>query len=396
MRRRRKHSPVVLCPLTGAPGRRSWTFRLLLTAAVVASSSAGDAPSSSCPAGASTAECISSATASSPTSQAEDYFKSYGTAYVQAEMLLDEVRTNAFRDAIIKNHALFEGKVVLDVGCGTGILSLFAARAGAKKVIAVERSDMAHIARRIVNANGLNGTVEVVHGLLEDIELPPASVDIIVSEWIGTFLVHESMLDSVFVARDRWLKPGGLILPDSASLHLAGIDDQVTDLASWKSFNGFDFTALGEAWRGVAAQQCAIRRTLATEAADLMTLDLYTATKADAEFHAPFSMPWLQGKDKPTEVHALVSWFVLGFFGAPSRKAEGLGIASELTTHPDATCTHWQQTFMFLKEMIPLSSTPLSGSISVGKSSSNPRDLDVNVRLQGIAEEAYIVAGADC
>jgi protein arginine N-methyltransferase 1 len=56
---------------------------------------------------------------------------------------------------------------------------------------------------------------------------PPllAQVDIIISEWMGYFLLYESMLDTVLVARDRWLAPGGLLFPDKASLFLVAIED---------------------------------------------------------------------------------------------------------------------------------------------------------------------------
>ena len=52
-------------------------------------------------------------------------------------MLKDEVRTMSYRNSIYHNTHLFKNKIVLDVGCGTGILSMFAARAGAKRVIGV-------------------------------------------------------------------------------------------------------------------------------------------------------------------------------------------------------------------------------------------------------------------
>jgi protein arginine N-methyltransferase 1 len=60
---------------------------------------------------------------------------------------------------------------------------------------------------------------------MEDVELPVKQVDIIISEWMGYFLLYESMLDTVLVARDRYLAPGGLIFPDQATLYVAGLED---------------------------------------------------------------------------------------------------------------------------------------------------------------------------
>jgi ribosomal protein L11 methylase PrmA len=66
---------------------------------------------------------------------------------------MDSIRTELYRDAILNNPSNFKGKVVLDVGCGSGILALFAAQAGAKKVYAIEASNMAYFARKLIKAN---------------------------------------------------------------------------------------------------------------------------------------------------------------------------------------------------------------------------------------------------
>ncbi len=68
----------------------------------------------------------------------------------------------------------------------------------------------------------LGGVVEVIQGTIETVSLPE-KVDIIISEWMGYFLLRESMLDSVLVARNRFLKPGGAMYPSHARLYLAPI-----------------------------------------------------------------------------------------------------------------------------------------------------------------------------
>lgn len=99
-------------------------------------------------------------------------------------------------------------------------------------------------AQKIIEANGFKDSVSLrilcsililtkliaaitlVKGKLEEAELPLQQFDIIISEWMGYFLLYESMLDTVLVARDKYLAPDGLIFPDTASMWIAGIEDQ--------------------------------------------------------------------------------------------------------------------------------------------------------------------------
>ncbi|KAF7792352.1 hypothetical protein EIP86_003388 [Pleurotus ostreatoroseus] len=149
----------------------------------------------------------------------------FSTTGIHEEMLKDTVRTGSYRSAIINNPHLFKGKTVLDVGCGTGILSMFAAKAGAKHVVGIDMSNIIDQAQKIIEANGFSDTITLVKGKLEEAVLPITEFDIIVSEWMGYFLLYESMLDTVIMARDKYLKPGGLMFPDEATLYLAAIED---------------------------------------------------------------------------------------------------------------------------------------------------------------------------
>ena len=100
-----------------------------------------------------------------PSSQATDfanYFCAYSQLYHQKQMLTDHNRMAAYHSAICGNADLFKDKVVMDVGTGSGILAVWAAQAGAKRVYAVEYTDMARHARRVVEANGVGHIVTVI------------------------------------------------------------------------------------------------------------------------------------------------------------------------------------------------------------------------------------------
>lgn len=98
-------------------------------------------------------------------------------------------------------------------------------KAGAKHVIGVDMSTIIYKAREIVAANGMSDKITLLQGKMEEVELPFPQVDIIISEWMGYFLLYESMLDTVLWARDKYLVKGGLIFPDKATIFVGGIED---------------------------------------------------------------------------------------------------------------------------------------------------------------------------
>ena len=105
------------------------------------------------------------------------------------------------------------------------LLGRFAVRAGAKHVIGVDMSSIIEMAREIVEVNGMTSKITLLQGKMEEVELPFPKVDIIISEWMGYFLLYESMLDTVLYARDNYLVASGKIFPDKATMYLAAIED---------------------------------------------------------------------------------------------------------------------------------------------------------------------------
>jgi type I protein arginine methyltransferase len=158
----------------------------------------------------------------------DSFFHFYGLIVHQQNMLHDQVRTGTYKAACMENKVDFKGKVVVDVGTGTGILALFAAQAGAKKVYAIEASNIAENARALVKANGYEDVITVIKGKVEDVTLPE-KVDLIISEPMGFLLVHERMLEVMLLAREKWLKPkeeGGKIFPTTGTIYACPFTDQ--------------------------------------------------------------------------------------------------------------------------------------------------------------------------
>nr|VDC68236.1 unnamed protein product [Brassica rapa] len=190
---------------------------------------------------------------------AKMYFHYYGQLLHQQNMLQDYVRTGTYHAAVMENRSDFSGRVVVDVGAGSGILSMFAALAGAKHVYAVEASEMADYARKLIAGNPLLAErITVIKGKIEDVELPEKA-DVLISEPMGTLLVNERMLETYVIARDRFLSPNGKMFPTVGRIHMAPFADEFLfiEMANkalfWQQQNyyGVDLTPLyGSAHQG--------------------------------------------------------------------------------------------------------------------------------------------------
>jgi len=339
-----------------------------------------------------------------------NYFCTYSFLYHQKDMLEDHKRTGAYHRACVNNAQCFKGKVVLDVGTGSGILAIFAAKAGAKKVYAVEATSMAKFARQLVAHNKLESVVEVIQGTIETVELPE-KVDIIISEWMGYFLLRESMLDSVIVARDKFLKPDGALYPSHARMFLVPIrsnqslqrkSDFEKSLEGWTEFvedmkenYQVDLGCLDPEYHKEqtdyflhTAQWCDVHpEQMMGPPCCFKEYDLKTVTLEElkAPLRANFSLPVMS----PGPIESLCGFFDTHFKGSKENLTYQEVI---LSTAPDATgATHWgQQAFHMFPRVMAQPGDRLVGSIELLRKKENHRLMQVNMefKLEGSSPAA--------
>ncbi|ROT36918.1 HNRNP arginine N-methyltransferase [Sodiomyces alkalinus F11] len=301
----------------------------------------------------------------------QHYFKSYDHHGIHEEMLKDEVRTKSYMNAIVQNKHIFKDKVVLDVGCGTAILAMFAVKAGAKHVIGVDMSTMIFKAREIVAVNGMADKITLIQGKMEEVELPYPEVDIIISEWMGYFLLYESMLDTVLYARDRYLAKDGLIFPDRATIYLAGIEDgdyKDDKIGYWNSVYGFNYTPLKEVALREPLVDTVDVQAVVTEPALALTLDLYKCQVSDLAFKSEINLT----VRRDDFIHAIVGWFDIEFTAAHK--------TVRFSTGPHTKWTHWKQTVFYLQDVLTVQQGESVGlTLRVKPSDKNRRDLDIAI-----------------
>ncbi|EON64591.1 protein arginine N-methyltransferase [Coniosporium apollinis CBS 100218] len=302
------------------------------------------------------------------------YFNSYNHHGIHEEMLKDEVRTKSYRDAIYQNKHLFKDKIVLDVGCGTSILSMFAVKAGAKHVIGVDMSTIIEKAREIVAINGMSDKITLLQGKMEEVELPFPKVDIIISEWMGYFLLYESMLDTVLYARDKYLTKDGLIFPDKATIFMAGIEDgdyKEEKIGFWDNVWGFDYTPLKYTAMTEPLVDTVDMKAVVTDPTAVFTIDLYTVNPQDLAFTVPFSLT----ARRNDFVHAIIAWFDIDFTAChkPIR----------FSTGPHTKYTHWKQTVFYLQDVLTVEAGErIVGELDSRPNQKNKRDLDIKISYQ--------------
>ncbi|KAM6893537.1 histone-arginine methyltransferase CARM1-like [Xenentodon cancila] len=259
----------------------------------------------------------------------------------QQSLLQDYLSTATYQRAFLANEADFKDKVVLDVCCGSGVLSFFAVQAGASRVYAVESGPMAKHTQVLVQANQLSEHIVVLEGHVEKVSLP-GMVDVIVSEPMGYLLLNQKLMESFLHAR-KWLKPSGRMFPSCADLHLAPFSDEqlyfehYARASFWqqRSFYGVNLSAL----HGAAVDEFFKQPIVDTFDVHVLvarsvkhSINFMEVKEEDMHrMEIPFVFTLLQSG----LVHGLAFWFDVAFLGSKS--------TVWLSTAPTEPLTPWSQ-----------------------------------------------------
>lgn len=315
-------------------------------------------------------------------SSAAQYFQFYGYLSQQQNMMQDYIRTSTYQRAILGNLSDFRDKVILDVGAGSGILSFFAVQAGAKKVYAVEASNMANHAELLVAANNLSDRIIVISGKIEEIEISEP-IDCIISEPMGYMLYNERMVET-FLHAKKWLIPGGRMFPSRGDLHVAPFSDESLFMEQFNKANfwyqtcfyGVDLSALRshaikEYFRQPIVDTFDIRICLAKSIRHIV--DFQSAHETDLhkiEINAEFNIL------ESGTCHGLAFWFDVAFIGSTQQ--------IWLSTAPTEPLTHWYQVRCLLETpLFCKKGQILSGKVNLVANARQSYDVTIELKLEG-------------
>jgi type I protein arginine methyltransferase len=270
---------------------------------------------------------------------------------------------------------------------------MFCAKAGAKRVIAVDKSDIIDKARDNIFHNGFSDTITCVQGMIEDVDLPVDQVDIIVSEWMGYFLLYEAMLPSILWARDRYLKPGGLLVPAVTTLWVAPISDAeyiADQVAFWRDIYGFDMKAMQSGIYDDARVLIMPQRSVCGTPFPFLPLPLHSIKTEGLTFRVPFRTTL---SEKIESLDGFLVWFDTYFTSVPEEEvptasmaetwARGKADRVAFTTGPFGAETHWKHGLLLTTQKGTTaelqSGCEITGEISYTAPEDNPRTLSIGM-----------------
>ena len=219
--------------------------------------------------------------------------------------------------------------------------------------------------------NGLSDRITCIQGKVEEIELPVDKVDIIISEWMGYFLLYESMLETVLYARDKWLVPGGLMFPDKARIYVAAIEDakyKYDKFDWWTDVYGIDMSNMRDMAILEPVVDVIAAENIISNLCPVYEIDIPTMTKDQLSFVATYTL----NITRTDYLHGLVAWFETGFVKCHK--------PITLSTSPRMKTTHWKQTVFYIEQNVPVDADDvLQGSIAVKPNDVHPREQDIKL-----------------
>jgi protein arginine N-methyltransferase 1 len=251
----------------------------------------------------------------------------FASSKLHEQMLADQIRMEAYRDAILKS--VKPGDSVLDIGTGTGIMAFFAARAGAGRVLGIDKSRVISLAREIARDNGLEDKVEFARcdsGKLK----PEERFDVVISELLGSHVVNEGVLEILADARARLLKDGGTMIPRSLEVFLVPVSVAQGLPAIPYRLDGLDLSALKNRNVGLVQQVERVdpESCFLSEPARIFDFDFMDTThRGSAEVSYAIA--------RAGTLVGFLCYFVLHL-------AEGV----KIDTSPSAPPTHWKDLFI--------------------------------------------------
>ena len=252
-------------------------------------------------------------------------------------MLADKVRTSLFLRAVMET--VRPGDVVVDIGSGTGVLSLFAAMAGASHVYSIERGPVIEVAREIAALNGMSTKVTFIAGSSPEVEIPERA-DVLVTETIGNVGFDEGIVAWVADAKKRFLKPDARIVPCrvDAVASLVSVPRDFRTIQEWSNpLHTLDFSPLTRIARNSLLWTELSPAAIVTEPAVVFGTDF-------SEDAPPLVGHVREEAIKDAFVHGIGVWF-----------RSDLTPGTTITNAPPNSVPSWEQGFLPIDEPIEVS-----------------------------------------
>lgn len=277
------------------------------------------------------------------------------------QMLSDKVRMEAYRKAIFKT--VKAGDIVVDMGAGTGLLAIWAIQAGAAKVYVIEKTDAIKLAEEIASANNCLDKMVFINNNSIDVKLPE-QVDVLISETLGSFGIDENTIQFTRDARDRFLKPGGVMIPQSIELFVAPVDDasSYNKVDFWRHIDNINFTPAFNLFSRKIMVESVDSQGLLSNVMSIGFIDLYKVSENIFKTRLYIKI------NKAGTIHGVAGWF-------RTVLCEGV----QISTSPTKPETHWKQAFFPFENAIDvIEGDVLDWAVAVGAKETNSDDTKIS------------------